>query len=831
MSLKARTNRHSRDPTDATHRDEAPMTGPTRDQILQLFAEGRQPEFVEFATTYLVAEPADAEQRLALVRALTELGLLQRAHKTALGFDAAIQNQPDFQQLLQQLSHPQNNGRADLTHYETRFRSNHALLTQRVSWAQPLADVWQDVVDRYELHVTRAGQFEIFDCQEQRWRPCFGLHTPNETNESIRRTVENRVITPIIIEGIALGQHVPLYVNATRHTVHTSSPYIFVVETNLHAWVLALALGDWSQVLDEERVVFCGGESAYAQLDEAIAARPSAPIPSSVIRPPNWQPLPQDGGAQARVTQLKAENEARVKDNRAAAEAKYESRDRRYWAQRFQQALRGDGSPLRVLAVTSRFTTVLKYATRDALRALESAGCQTRLFIEPDDHSYVAPTEVLKSFVEYDPDLLLLIDHTRATQAVWAIENIPVLSWVQDRLPWLFDRSAGLALGELDFLMGHSKRELTEQFGYAAERFYSCNMATDVALLTDESELENPERYDCEVAFASHASETPETFTQSRLIACDNDATRSYVTNIAAELTRRFDAGVLNGAINFQQLLATVAQLTGITLRDDIGATLIAEFARPLTERLIRQQTMRWAATWADTAGARFNVYGRGWEQHPEFARFAKGEIPHGPALGAAFRRAKVNLHAGCNHALHQRVLDGLAAGGFFLLRRHAADSASGLARAVVNHVHEHGLTPPAEFLGTDMSQPWGTIYQHICRDKGTDPSEPLQLNERNWARLNRIALACEEKAPDQLWPELNEVTFGSKAEFVERLEWFMTEPDRRRTVVESIRKPVLKYFSYDALMNKTLSWMLDALSSSGERVRATSPMLSEANA
>jgi len=807
------------------------MTGPTRDQILQLFAEGRQAEFVEFATTFLASEPTDAELRLALVRTLTEFGLLQRAHATALGFDAAVQIHPDFQQLLQQLSHPQNNGRANLLHYETRFRSNLALLTQRVSWAQPLADAWQEVAQRYELHITRAGQYEIFDTHDQRWRPCFGLHAPEETHESIRRTVENRVITPIIIEGLALGQQVPLYVKATHHTVHTSSPYIFVVESDLHAWALALALGDWAQVLEDQRVVFCGGAEAYAQLDEAIASCSSAPVPSSVIRPPAWQPLPADGGAQARVVKLKADNEARVKAARAAAESKYAARNSHYWSQRFHAALRGDGPPLRVLAVTSRFTTVLRYATRDALKALESAGCQTRLFIEADDHSYVAPTEVLKSFVDFDPDLLLLIDHTRATQAAWGIVNIPVLSWVQDRLPWLFDRSAGLALGELDFLMGHSKRELTEQFGYAAERFYSCNMATDVALLTDESELDNPERYDCEVAFASHASETPDAFTQSRLVACDNDATRSYVTCIAAELKQRFEAGVLNGAINFRQLLATVAQQTGHALREDISAALIAEFARPLTERLIRQQTMRWAASWADAAGARFHVYGRGWEQHPEFARFAKGEIPHGPALGAVFRRAKVNLHAGCNHALHQRVLDGLAAGGFFMLRRHAADRASGLARAVVNHVHEQGLTPPAEFYGSDLPSPWNSIYEHTCRDKGTDPTLPLQLTAQNFARLQRVALACEEKAPDQLWPILDDVTFGSEAEFVDRIESFLANPDRRQSIVNEMREPVLKHFSYDALMSKTLAWMSSVLRSGNQSTVTAPTALMEANA
>ena len=788
------------------------MAGLTRDQILNLYAQGRQAEFVDMATIALVELPADAELRLALVRALTEFGLLTRARATAEGFEPAIQAQPDFQQLVRQLSAPNNNGRADLRHFEARLQDQLHIIASEVPWVDRVRIAWDECLEQFELHVTRAGQHEVFDTTIQRWRPCFALHVPNESYDAIRRTVENRVVTPLIIEGVGLGQHVPLFVRATRHTVNTSSPYIFVVERNWHAWAIALALNDWSDALRDDRVVLCAGENAYDQLDLAIQARPSAPVPSSVIRPPSWQPASTDGDAQSRVAQLKAENDERVRNARAAAEAHYLGRDRVYWNRRFAAARGGAGPPLRVLAVTSRFTTVLQFATRDALRALEKAGCETRLFIEADDRSCVAPFDVLRALVDFDPDLLLLIDHTRATQAVWAIDNVPVLSWVQDRLPWLFDKDVGLALSELDFLMGHAKEELTQRYGYAVERFYSCNMATDVAMLTDDAAVDSPEKYDCEVAFASHASETPDTFTQTRLIECDNDATRAYVASIAQELTRRFDAGVLNGAINFNRLLATVAEQSGLRLRADIRDTLVAEFARPLAERLIRQQTMRWAAKWADATGARFHVYGRGWEQHPEFARFARGDIPHGPALGAAFRRAKVNLHAGCNHALHQRVLDGLSAGGFFLIRRHAADRAAGMARAVLNHVYEQHLMPPAEFSASDLPAPWNSLYAHACRDKGTDATKPLRLTDRNLARLNRIALACDEKSPDQLWPSLDEITFGSETEFVERIEAFMTNPDERTRIAAEMRGPVLRHFSYEALMTKTLAWIGDSL-------------------
>ena len=90
---------------------------------------------------------------------------------------------------------------------------------------------------------------------------------------------------------------------------------------------------------------------------------------------------------------------------------------------------------------------------------------------------------------------------------------------------------------------------------------------------------------------------------------------------------------------------------------------------RDLTDHELRQAAIRALAGWADQTGRRFHLYGNGWDKHDEFGRFAKGTVRHGPELGRAFRAATISLHTGCNSAAHQRVIDGLCAGGFMLIR------------------------------------------------------------------------------------------------------------------------------------------------------------------
>src|SRR5690606_7677620 len=69
-------------------------------------------------------------------------------------------------------------------------------------------------------------------------------------------------------------------------------------------------------------------------------------------------------------------------------------------------------------------------------------------------------------------------------------------------------------------------------------------------------------------------------------------------------------------------------------------------------------------------AGYDLALFGNGWSEHPTLGRHARGSVENGPALAKLIRQSRINLQLTASRACHQRLYDGLQAGGFFLLPR-----------------------------------------------------------------------------------------------------------------------------------------------------------------
>src|SRR5262249_20137523 len=99
--------------------------------------------------------------------------------------------------------------------------------------------------------------------------------------------------------------------------------------------------------------------------------------------------------------------------------------------------------------------------------------------------------------------------------------------------------------------------------------------------------------------------------------------------------------------------------------------TLLLALWHPFNDTLYRQQALRWAANCADSLGLTLGLYGNGWDKNAEFGRFAKGYAAYGAELEELTRRSLINLQIVPFACVHQRLLDGLVSGGFFLIREH----------------------------------------------------------------------------------------------------------------------------------------------------------------
>jgi hypothetical protein len=881
----------------------------TIDSLLALGRSGDSHQFINLATAVLAQGVNHDGLRLLLVQRLAECGLLHRAIATAEGLSDGLRNRPDVADMVKALGGVGDDGRTPWSRLAGRFDANLEALGQRYAWADQVQVAWNEARSRLELHVTKDGAPQVFDrvnsesrhsCRGQdpgikpgtnpgmnpgaqeshpeprhscrdsgMWRPAFGNHFPQPPAEQLAARFRNQVLTPFVIDGVGLGHHLPWLYSATTNTFLGASPRIYQIECSLVALAVALHLNDWRQMLADERVRLCCGTDAYEQFERAVSADQWGTPPRMTVQAPPWD-VQNLGRAQNCVEKLTGEHESRRVALRESVRAAYAGRDRRWWHRRFSEAIErvstapsGTGTPLRVLGITSRFTTVLQYSMRDALNALQANGCQTRLLIEPDDHALVTPARKLEVLREFQPDLVFLIDHTRQGQRAGLVDEVPVVTWVQDRLPWLFNSAAGQAMGPLDFCMGIGQRELVRDHGYPAERFYACEMATDPSAMlptpaSPPPALQSPgfqagvpasrpiDRPDdrpevgptsddtellCDVAYATSHSQSPAEFHANFRQRCD-EPLRRLVDLCYEELLALNRRSELNGGLWPDRFLWLKEQSLGIELSAEQRANLAAEYVRLLADRLIRHQTVEWTADWADATGARFHLYGNGWESQPRYAKYARGFLRHGPLLGRAFRAAGVNLHAGCNPALHQRVLDGLAAGGFFLVRRHAHDISHRTWSAIYELVRQNRLHVGQSYVPADLPPPLDQEHALILRMSGYDPAIPATLTAEYLETLKSIYESQSTTIAGKLWPQFDRVTFGTQSELAERLEYFRTHADERQAIAAAMRAGVLETFTYQGLTRRLLLWLAQKLADpSAEPQDSCPPVCADAGA
>src|SRR5206468_3677435 len=123
------------------------------------------------------------------------------------------------------------------------------------------------------------------------------------------------------------------------------------------------------------------------------------------------------------------------------------------------------GRPLRVMGITSRYTTYLQHSMRDWLAGFRALGHDTRLVIEQADHEVLTNLVYAETCADYRPDLVVMIDHCRG-EMTGLTDAVPCVMWIQDHLPHIFSPAAGKAQGPLDYVLGFGRQECVDTFGY-----------------------------------------------------------------------------------------------------------------------------------------------------------------------------------------------------------------------------------------------------------------------------------------------------------------------------------------------------------------------------
>ena len=785
---------------------------PQQDLLLRLLHQGRVYEFLPRAEAYLGPCCDDDHVRVLAVREYLKLGLVGPA-RTLLESDT-IADHSELGAVRRNLRTVAA-GAVPWSTQSKLFDDNLAALKARSGdaadsvLADQLRAVWAQRSRDFELYRDAGGvthvRMRVGD--GWRWIPFFGDHRALAAAQPLPEGIGGNFPGPFLFEGLDLGFFFDRVYQSTLRTFLDFSCALYVVEPDPVLVALVLHLHDWRTLLRDERVMWFVGPDAMRRLAQAWQNDVNLPPPTQAYMMNAFRP----GCTPLAVAAIQAEITRRddeLERSQCEMSRLYAPRDRKFWAARFDEALSGRGAPLSIVAAVSVHTTFLQYSMEDTRRAVEALGHRMIVLKERRPFEVVHPLTYHQTIRAHDADLFLSIDHLRPEFGALLPDNLPLLTWDQDGLPQVVTKANIAGVAVHDFIVGSTKLRFAAE-GCRHEQYLQSPIPTcPQRYAGSELTPEERARFACDVSYVSHASQTPHAFHAEEAGRGEYAHVRPLLDALYALLpdylaTYRVVRGALSAAI-----IADAERHTGIHLSDPaLRSRIEGWYLWRLGDRMFRHEALEWVADWARASGRSLRIYGNGWDKHPTLAQFAAGPVANGRDLLCLYRASCVNLQLMPAGFIHQRALDGLAAGGFFLTRLAPQDLRGFAYKRLAARLHELQLTSTLAIMKS--SDPELRRLLRLCIGPDVERINP------DTANLHLIPLSAEWSYCDELFPDFEEITFDSAEEFNTAADRYITDEPARQAKANAMRDVVIKHFSYIPTVERFLSGMRDYLAAS----------------
>jgi hypothetical protein len=324
-----------------------------------------------------------------------------------------------------------------------------------------------------------------------------------------------------------------------------------------------------------------------------------------------------------------------------------------------------------------------------------------------------------------------------------------------------------------------------------------------------------------DIVFVSNASHTLEAMVAQAVATYGQSGdSRDLVTECCRRMAAIYDAG---GSLPTYGAVCAVLRASLKDLRLALPAAGFDVLARwlthPFNDALYRQQALGWAAEAAKQLGLKLALYGTGWEKHPRFAPFARGPVAYGEPLRQLTRESRINLQIVPYLCLHQRLLDGLMAGGFFLVRLHPADTAPA---ALLDFLEAHcGATArttesAVASVPAAMRDRLDSLFADCRPCLCTTGEEDVVAMVRDWQEAGQLV------AGEGPLPLLDQTGFHDAPSLVARLECFAAAPELRARVTAAQQRSVAGRLTYDAGLRRVVGRIAELLARQPESIQAS---------
>ncbi len=797
------------------------MTCPPTAPVVEARGEGlsleelsrRQDHYtlLNVALSRQAADPTDAALALLICRSYSALGLAGPAREALNGPALSLAGRSEVQEILRQLATVPT-GRVSWRSLQSRFEANSTRTHRRHPHVRQFDPLFCEIPRRLELFQSSDGNLHVSqrgDDGRRTWIP--GLFDLNGMVAKIelphQAKGETLYCQPYLVVSDHFGALLRRVYRGTSKMLLNFAPRIYLLEPDPTALGLLLYTSDDVDALCHERTTLLVGPGCVAELASILEEHPERAPPEYLVRLPTVRgPMAEDVPEAVREVAAVQADRSRAVIERVRDQ--YMRLPGGHWRRRFDEAA---GGGLRVLSMTSRFTTVLQYAVRDLKAAFEALGHRFELLIEPNDHDLITTWDMAGMLDAFQPDLIVVIDHLRGEYAHCIPPKVPYVCWIQDQLPHLMRPEAGRSHGPLDFYVAPELSQFVRTYEYPPDRGMSWTMATNEEVYSaaplPESRL-SPHR--CDFSFVSNQSALPEEF-HARL-RCQMEATprgQQLLDHLFDMLRAGADERHPPCCRSAMQLLAQAREEIGIApsttrLMDQVAR----RYLHPIAELIFRQQALAWVADYCDQTGRALHVYGTGWESHPRFARYARGVVSNGQVLRAVYQASRINLQIIGSGAVHQRLLDGLAAGGFFLIRSCPIDVLNDPSERLLSAMRLAGAAP-GDWLDEARSPQIAAALSEL-RPILTEPAVPgrARITAGDFASLEAHAADGYRRVARAVFDRYDDVSFGGTAEFRRLADRFLASDEERARISAEMRRQVLARFTFKALVRDLVEFI-----------------------
>ncbi len=666
-----------------------------------------------------------------------------------------------------------------------------------------------DVGQAYQIHPSKSGKPSILFNREGGGRT---LLASGEDPQAAAATVTAQLAPnaekgeAFAILSIGDGYVFDTIVRGSPELLLGRRQAIFLFEPDPRLVLACLLLHDFTGAngpIESENVLWYVGPQWGEQFRLAINTDRYLPFPRVSIKL-GPDPRPMEQVLQAALAEIGA-IDARSQQQIASY---YESLP----ADHFAAVLSGKANrPPRVLLTTTRFSTVLQYSTKDTADAFRQIGWEAQIIIEPSPHHGLTKVGMRRTIAEFKPDLIFQIDHNRFEHGDLFHPSIPFVNWIQDLLSHLMTPNAGRQLTQRDFALAPSLQRWVDDYAYPSRQCLEFRKLTRLP----SRPLSWTGRGN-QVVYVSNWSQTSSQM-RDDLTRNAEGKHRDVLDAACARMIATYAAGhSLPTQGDVRRLLLDVMREQQVSGDETLVRQTTTRLFDRLNNLLFRQQGLAWARQACDEIGLDLQIYGKGWDKHPEFARYARGMIDYGAPLEELTREAGINLVLEPFVCIaHQRVLDALAAGGFCLMRAnpgtrliHSAIELLSLARADTQTAKELEAQ-----LDDDRREALAqTLRAFDACDVAPGAVDPI-------ATTRRLQAAGFLPTAGQILPLLDQTTFELSYQLTGQLIRYSRDDALRSEIARAQRSFVEQRFSYVAGVKKIVEFVGQRLANEPRRL------------